>query len=812
MTEAQKSGVSPRLPLLPLRNQVVFPNTGVSILVGRPSSVSALSDAREEHEGYLIVTLQKAPDIDRPAPEDLHNTGTLVRVVQMGSASRGPYTVLLAGSRRVRIREYVSSDPFFEVEYDSIETHNDIPEEEKSAYLSELKELFARYVEASQHLGTGLRLPTEIVSTVLDVEEPERLADIVAGNFKLLAPNKKQHLLEIVSLKERFEYLLDQLETASDYAEHQNTVKKDESIRDLLMNARSRGPAVDIPAAGSEEKNELDELEEEIRQKPMPDEVRERALRELARLRDIPPFIAEASILHNYLDWLLALPWHEYTEDQWDLKEAEKILDEDHYGLQKAKERILEYLAVQSLSGRIRGPILCFVGPPGTGKTSLAKSVARACGRNFVRIALGGVRDEAEIRGHRRTYVGAMPGKIIQALTKAKSSNPVMLLDEIDKLASSYRGDPAAALLEVLDPEQNSTFVDHYLNMDYDLSKVLFITTANYLHAIPEPLRDRMEIIELSGYTEIEKLAIAKKYLIPKQLEFNGLTEGKVRFTSGALESIVTNYTREAGVRNLERRISSILRKIAKNVVESGHKASEVDVVVRKRDLQRYLGVPIHGDLSREREPQVGVVNGLAVTPHGGELLRTEVAVLPGGEGRLVLTGKLGEVMQESGRAALSFVRSRARSLGICADFHRHVDLHIHFPVGAIPKDGPSAGITMAVGMVSALTGLKVRNDVAMTGEITLRGQVLPIGGLKSKLLAAKRNGILTVIIPSKNMNDLAEIPTEITKGLNIVPAAHMDDVLRNALVPEALATIELPTQPVDWKEEVGSRNETQKR
>jgi ATP-dependent Lon protease len=532
-------------------------------------------------------------------------------------------------------------------------------------------------------------------------------------------------------------------------------------------------------------KNEIQELEEKLRQKKMPAEAREKCEREIKKLKMMSPMSAEATVVRNYLDWFLALPWFEYTEDKLDIKEAERVLEEDHYGLDKVKQRILEYLAVQTLVGQIKGPILCLVGPPGVGKTSLGKSIARATGRKFVRVSLGGVRDEAEVRGHRRTYIGALPGKVIQCMRKAGSGNPVMLLDEVDKMSTDFRGDPSSALLEVLDPEQNCTFNDHYLDCDYDLSKVMFVTTANTLERIPRPLQDRMEIIRIPGYTESEKLNIAKRYLVRKQREANGLKEENIEFSDQAILQILRRYTREAGVRNLEREIASICRKVAVEVVKTDRSAH---VKVSASSMGKYLGPPRFRYGIAEREPQVGVATGLAWTEMGGELLNVEVTIVPG-RGKLTVTGQLGDVMQESAQAAMSYVRSRASAIGLAPNFYQKIDIHIHIPEGATPKDGPSAGITLATALVSALCRLPVRNDVAMTGEITLRGRVLPIGGLKEKVLAAHRGGIKVVLMPKENAKDIDEIPQQILKNVNLIQVEHMDDVLRNALVladPEA--------------------------
>jgi ATP-dependent Lon protease len=608
----------------------------------------------------------------------------------------------------------------------------------------------------------------------------------------------KQVLLEMTNPAERLEkvlgYMRSEIEILEVEKRIRTRVKKqmEKTQKEYYLNEQMRAIQKEL-GEKDEFKNEIQELEEKIKQKKMSAEAREKAEKELKKLKMMSPMSAEATVVRNYIDWLISLPWHEYTEDKLDIKQAEKVLEEDHYGLEKVKQRILEYLAVQSLVGHMKGPILCLVGPPGVGKTSLGKSIARATGRKFVRVSLGGVRDEAEIRGHRRTYIGALPGKIIQSMKKAGSGNPVFLLDEVDKMSTDFRGDPSSALLEVLDPEQNNAFNDHYLDVDYDLSKVMFITTANNLDRIPRPLQDRMEIIRIAGYTELEKLNIAKRYLVPKQREANGLKESNITFSDSAILSVIRHYTKEAGVRNLEREVAAICRKAAVEVVK---KDRDAHVKVSGKSLVTYLGPPRYRFGKAEVEHKIGVATGLAWTDLGGELLATEVQVMPG-KGKLIITGRLGEVMQESAQAAMSYVRSRAEELGLERDFYQKVDVHIHIPEGAIPKDGPSAGITMATALVSALTRIPVRHDLAMTGEVTLRGYVLPIGGLKEKVLAAHRGGIKTVLIPVENEKDIREIPAVVLKALRIELVEHMDQVLRKALVledPEAYLRKPLPT------------------
>jgi ATP-dependent Lon protease len=634
-----------------------------------------------------------------------------------------------------------------------------------------------------------------MVTSIAAVDDTAYLADKLVGHLGIKLEDK-QALLECVNPAERLErilgYMRSELEILEVEKRIRSRVKKqmEKTQKEYYLNEQMRAIQKEL-GEKDEFKNEIQELEEKLRQKKMPAEAREKCEREIKKLKMMSPMSAEATVVRNYLDWFLALPWFEYTEDKLDIQEAERILEEDHYGLEKVKERILEYLAVQTLVGQLKGPILCLVGPPGVGKTSLGKSVARATGRKFVRVSLGGVRDEAEVRGHRRTYIGALPGKVIQSLRKATSSNPVMLLDEVDKMSTDFRGDPSSALLEVLDPEQNCTFNDHYLDCDYDLSKVMFITTANTLDRIPRPLQDRMEIIRVPGYTETEKLQIAKKYLVKKQREANGLKEENIEFSDKALLGVIRHYTREAGVRNLEREIAAICRKVAVEVVKTDRNAF---VKVSQSSLAKHLGPAKFRFGIAETEPQIGVATGLAWTELGGELLSVEVTIVPG-RGKLTITGQLGEVMQESAQAAMSYVRSRSQQLGLKRDFYQKIDIHIHIPEGAIPKDGPSAGITLATALVSSLCRAPVRNDLAMTGEITLRGRVLPIGGLKEKAMAAHRGGIKTILIPKDNAKDLQEIPAQVLKGVTMIEVEHMDDVLKHALVLADPATFLKPTR-----------------
>ena len=626
--------------------------------------------------------------------------------------------------------------------------------------------------------------------SVSSIDDPGRLADTIVAHLGIKI-EERQNLLETFNAAERLEKVLAHMRAEIEILEVERRIRSrvkkqmERSQKEYYLNEQMRAIQKEL-GEKDEFKNEIQEIEEKLKQKKLSAEAKDKVEKELKKLKMMSPMSAEATVVRNYIDWIISLPWNDFTDDKLDINEAEKVLEEDHYGLEKVKERILEYLAVQSLVGKIKGPILCLVGPPGVGKTSLGKSIARATGRKFVRVSLGGVRDEAEIRGHRRTYIGALPGKIIQSMKKAGSSNPVFLMDEVDKMSTDFRGDPSSALLEVLDPEQNTTFNDHYLDLDYDLSKVLFITTANTLDRIPRPLQDRMEIIRIAGYTELEKLSIAKKYLLEKQKESNGLTPENVTFTDNALLGVIRNYTKEAGVRNLEREIAAICRKVAVEVIK---KDRNTHIQVANNSLHKYLG-PIKYRYGKARtEIKIGVTTGLAWTELGGELLQTEVTIMPG-KGQLIITGKLGDVMQESAQAAMSYVRSRAMDLGLERDFYQKVDVHIHVPEGAIPKDGPSAGITMATSLVSALIKAPVHNDLAMTGEITLRGTVLPIGGLKEKILAAHRAGIKRVLIPAENEKDIEEIPATVLKGVELSLVAHMDDVLKKALVlddPETL-------------------------
>jgi ATP-dependent Lon protease len=762
-------------PLLPLRDVVVFPNVVVPLFVGRDKSIKALEFAMS-NEKEVFLAAQRDAKVDNPTQKDIYLIGTIGLVLQLLKLPDGTVKALIEGKGRAVIEHFLDAKDFFMVEVSMLPDQHEVNLETR-ALMRTINTSFEEYAKLNAKIGQ------EVISAVIAIEDPVRLADTVAGHLPLKVSDKQQ-LLEIQDLNKRLERLFECLRNELNILRLETRlrarVKKqmEKTQKDYYLNEQMRAIQKEM-GTKDDFKAELDELEKSIKRKRLPKEAHGRVRQEFKKLKMMSPMSAEATVVRNYIDWILSLPWHEKTKVKLDIEEAEAILEEDHYGLDKPKQRILEYLAVQRLTKKVRGPILCLVGPPGVGKTSLAKSVARATGRNFVRLSLGGVRDEAEIRGHRRTYIGALPGKIIQYLRKAKSSNPVFCLDEVDKMSTDFRGDPSAALLEVLDPEQNFAFNDHYLDLDYDLSDILFITTANTLHSIPLPLQDRMEIIRLPGYTEIEKLNIARQFLIKKQTELNGLKPENVSFSDGAVLTIIRNYTKEAGVRNLEREISSICRKVAKEVVKRG---PDTNVSVSGQAVQRYLGVYRYRYGRTEEADAVGLTTGLAWTDVGGELLQTEATIMPG-KGNLVLTGKLGEVMRESAQAALSYVRSRARMLKLPENFYEKIDIHIHVPEGAIPKDGPSAGITLATSIVSALTKKLVHRDLAMTGEITLRGRILPIGGLKEKILAAHRGGVGKVLIPFENKKDIEEIPKRILKKVELVLVEHMDEVLQQALV-----------------------------
>jgi ATP-dependent Lon protease len=769
------------VPLLPLRDIIVFPHQVVPLFVGREKSIAALKEAMAskgpDDKAAIFLSAQKKAKTNDPGMDDIYPFGTLGHVIQLLPLPDGTVKVLVEGVQRARVRRFIQGDAFFVVEVEEVEEQSE-KTVELEALVRSVHSVFEAFVKLNK------RIPPEMLMQVASIDDPARLADTIAVQLSLKL-NDRQALLETEDAAKRLEKLYElmqgEIEILQVEKKIRTRVKKqmEKTQKEYYLNEQMQAIQKEL-GERDEFKNEVQEIEEKLRTKRMSKEATLKVKKELKKLRMMSPMSAEATVVRNYIDWILSLPWYEETRDRLDVGEAERVLDEDHYGLKKAKERILEYLAVQALVQKLKGPILCFVGPPGVGKTSLARSIARATGRKFVRLSLGGVRDEAEIRGHRRTYIGAMPGKLIQSLKKASSNNPVFLLDEVDKMSTDFRGDPSSALLEVLDPEQNNTFNDHYLDCDYDLSKVMFICTANTMHNIPGPLQDRMEVIRIAGYTEAEKLSIARRYLIPKQKEANGLGDVEVTLTREAIRIIIHRYTRESGVRSLEREIASVFRKVARDVLKNGKRPVRVD----RKMTMKYLGVPRYRFGEVEPEDQVGIVTGLAWTEMGGELLTTEATVMPG-KGKLIITGKLGEVMQESAQAAMSYVRSRADRFGIDRRFAETCDIHIHLPEGAIPKDGPSAGVTMCTALVSALAKIPVHRDVAMTGEITLRGRVLPIGGLKEKILAAHRAGMKTVLIPRENRKDLREIPKRIREKLRIVPVEYVDDVLREALLLE---------------------------
>lgn len=802
--DKEQTGGPTRVPLLPLRDIIVFPHMVVPLFVGRQRSIKALEEATQK-QSLIFLSSQKDAKTNDPTEEDIYKIGTLGSVVQMLKLPDGTVKVLIEGKKRARVARFVSNPDFFLVD---VEDAPEIVERntEVEALVREVHTTFENYVKLKK------KIPPEMVMSVSSIDDPGRLADTIVAHLGIKLEDR-QNLLETFNAAERLEKVLGHMRAEIEILEVERRIRSrvkkqmERSQKEYYLNEQMRAIQKEL-GEKDEFKNEIQEIEEKLKQKKLSAEAKDKVDKELKKLKMMSPMSAEATVVRNYIDWIISLPWNEFTDDKLDINEAERVLEEDHFGLEKVKERILEYLAVQSLVGKIKGPILCLVGPPGVGKTSLGRSIARSTGRKFIRVSLGGVRDEAEIRGHRRTYIGALPGKIIQSMKKAGSSNPVFLMDEIDKMSTDFRGDPSSALLEVLDPEQNTTFNDHYLDLDYDLSKVMFITTANTLDRIPRPLQDRMEIIRIAGYTELEKLSIAKKYLLEKQKEANGLTPENVVFTDNALLGVIRHYTKEAGVRNLEREIASICRKVAVEVVRKDRNAH---IQVGTKSLHKYLG-PIKFRYGKvEAEVKIGVTTGLAWTEMGGELLATEVTIMPG-KGQLIITGKLGDVMQESAQAAMSYVRSRAAELGLERDFYQKLDVHIHVPEGAIPKDGPSAGITMATCLVSALMKIPVHNDLAMTGEITLRGSVLPIGGLKEKVLAAHRAGIKKVLIPAENEKDIEEIPATVLKTVELELVSHMDQVLKKALIlddPERLfRNISVETQPKDDSPTFGEKVE----
>ncbi len=763
-----------QMPLLPLRGILVFPYTIIHLDVGREKSISALEEAMVQDRLIMLAT-QKDAQTDRPTSEDIFSVGTVAEVKQLLKLPGGTIRVLVEGLNRAKIVNYVQDEPHYTVD---IQEYKDT--EEKDSELEALTRSGISYFE--QYVKMSKKIPPETLVSVVTVDEPGRLSDLIASHLTLKVEDK-QRLLDAVDIKERLQRLCEILGHEIEVLELErkiNTrVRKQMEKTQKEYYLREQMKAIQKELGEKDEKMaEAEEYRQKLEEIKLPEDVEEKILKEIERLEKMPPQAAETAVIRNYLDWMVALPWSAMTEDRLDVKVAEQILDEDHYGLRKVKDRILEYLSVRKLTQSMKGPILCLVGPPGVGKTSLARSIARSMERKFVRISLGGVRDEAEIRGHRRTYVGALPGRIIQGMKTAGVKNPVFLLDEIDKMSSDFRGDPSSALLEVLDPEQNNSFSDHYVENPFDLSQVLFVVTANTTHTIPRPLLDRMEVISISGYTEDEKVQIAKRYLIPKQMKEHGLTDEHVTFAEGTIQKVVREYTREAGVRNLERTIGTVCRKVARQIVQD----DKQKVKATAQNLHTFLGTPRYRFGVAEKKSEVGVATGLAWTEAGGDMLAIEVNIMKG-KGKLTLTGQLGEVMQESAQAGFSYIRTRAKELGIEDDFLDKHDIHIHVPEGAIPKDGPSAGITMATAVVSALTNTPVRKEVAMTGEITLRGRVLPVGGIKEKMLAAHRAGVKKIIMPIENKRDMDDIPVNVKRSLDFVLVEHMDAVLENALV-----------------------------
>ncbi len=767
------------LPLLPIRDIVVFPNMVAPLFIGRPKSIRALEQAVSRGR-ELVLAAQRSAEKDEPGVDDIYPVGTLGQVIQLMRLPDQNVKVLIEGKSRARILRFTQEKPCFACEIELFGKENAPDGPKVDVLLRGIHAAFENYAKLNK------KVSSEVQENVARIQQASRLSDAVATHLNVKLEDR-QRLLEMADPVERLEEVYALLQADIEVLEVDKRIRGrvknqlEKSQKEYYLNEQMRAIQKEL-GERDEFKNEISELDEQLEAKQMPDEARERCAKEIKKLKMMSPMSAEATVVRNYIDWMLALPWLSNKEQNKDIAGAERILNEDHFGLDKPKQRILEFLAVQTLVETMKGPILCLVGPPGVGKTSLGRSIARATDRDFVRISLGGVRDEAEIRGHRRTYIGALPGKILQGLKRAGSGNPIFLLDEVDKMSMDFRGDPSSALLEVLDPEQNHTFNDHYLDIDYDLSSVMFVCTANVLQEIPRPLQDRMEIIQLPGYIESEKLQIAREHLVRKQLEANGLKASPVEFSDAGLLELIRYHTRESGVRGLEREIASICRKVAREVVEKTKRESQIRITPAQ--VKKLLGIRRyrHGEI--EEEDRVGLCTGLAYTDAGGELLQTEVAVVPG-KGKLVVTGRLGEVMQESANAALSYVRSRAKQLGLVPDFYSKVDIHIHVPEGATPKDGPSAGITIATAAASALTRVPIRANVAMTGEITLRGRVLPIGGLKEKLIAAHRSGIDTVVIPRRNEKDLKEIPSHLKRGLNLLPVDHMDEVFGAALALE---------------------------
>ena len=783
MTSSDQDNKNDNFPVLPLRDIVVFPHMIVPLFVGRDKSVRALEDVMKDDKQILLVAQKNASE-DDPGKDDIYQIGTISTVLQLLKLPDGTVKVLVEGIQRAHIDEFTETDQFFQVKADRI-TEQLGDERELEAISRSVVSQFESYIKLNK------KIPPEVLVSLNQIDDPSKLADTVSSHLAIKI-SEKQELLEVESVIERLERVLGFMEAEIGVLQVEkkirNRVKRqmEKTQREYYLNEQLKAIQKELGET-DDGKDENAELEEKINKTKLSKEAKEKSLAELKKLKSMSPMSAEATVVRNYLDWMLGVPWKKRTRVKKDITEAEAILDNDHYGLEKVKERIIEYLAVQQRTNKVTGPILCLVGPPGVGKTSLGKSIAASTGRNFVRMSLGGVRDESEIRGHRRTYIGSMPGKIIQSMKKAKSSNPLFLLDEVDKMGNDYRGDPASALLEVLDPEQNTTFNDHYLEVDYDLSDVMFVTTANTLN-MPGPLLDRMEIIRLSGYTEYEKLEIAQRHLIPKQLEKHGIKDGEWSISETAITDVIRYYTRESGVRNLERELANLIRKALTEILKGETK--EVKVTVK--NLEKFAGIKKYRFGEAEAEDLVGVVTGLAWTEVGGELLSIESVMVPG-RGKMTITGKLGDVMQESIQAAKSYVQSRSHTFGIRPTLFNQRDIHVHVPEGATPKDGPSAGVGMTTSIVSVLTGIPIRRDVAMTGEVTLRGRVLPIGGLKEKLLAALRGGIKTVLIPKDNEKDLADIPDIVKKGLEIIPVSNVDEVLERALAS--------PMTPIEWTE-----------
>ena len=787
-------------PVLPLRDVVVYPHMVIPLFVGRGKSIKALDLAMEGNKQILLVA-QKSAGEDDPKIEEIYKVGTLSNILQMLKLPDGTVKVLVEGSSRVKILEFTKADEMFAASVELIE-EDDIDQRELDILSRSTMHQFEHYIKLNK------KVPPEILSSVAGIDEPSRLADTIAAHMAIRL-DEKQKILELIDVSKRLEHIIKLMESEIDLLQVEKRIRgrvksqMEKSQREYYLNEQMKaiqkelGEMEDVP-------NEIEDLTQKIENSGMPKDTRTKASSELNKLKMMSPMSAEATVVRNYLDWLVSVPWKKKSKIFRDINKAERILDEDHYGLEKVKDRILEYLAVQERVKKLKGPIICLVGPPGVGKTSLGKSLARATNRKFIRMSLGGVRDEAEIRGHRRTYIGSMPGKIIQSIAKAGTKNPLILLDEVDKMAMDFRGDPASALLEVLDPEQNNSFNDHYLEVDYDLSEVMFVTTSNSLN-IPPALLDRMEVIRLSGYTEDEKINIAKKYLIPKQIKANGLNDKEITINEGSVRDIIRYYSREAGVRNLEREIANICRKVVKQLIKKPETRARS---ITPKQLEKLLGVKRFRFGRAEEEDRIGQVTGLAWTEVGGELLTIEAAIVPG-KGKATRTGKLGEVMQESIEAAMTVVRSRSEILGINAKFYRENDFHIHVPEGATPKDGPSAGVAMCTALVSALSGIPVRSSVAMTGEITLRGEILPIGGLKEKLLAALRGGIKTVLIPWENERELTEITKNIKQNLDICPVRWIDEVLEIALqrMPEPLSKSDVKDDMV--KKDKNAKDET---